>query len=532
MKRKRLPQIAIPVYFVLFISFALFMLYIDLCEHNEQYTTRTFQNICTLQPETETLIADADAPAGVRREFAWTMPNAGYNENCLAFYLVHNYAEVWFDDELVYSVMRAEENRISHTPNSYWVMLPIYSSDSGREVRVVLTPAYESFASYGVEFKFGSRYEIVLSQVTADLPQLIPSVCCIAAGLMLMFLPFFLTYHRKIHSWEQFSLGLFTLLVGFWRVTDTCSASLLFPEHALLLGYLTLGALFLCAPPLLLHLRNHCPASSNTLLVMALLSCIPSGTVLFCQLTGLADFRELLSFVHVSLLIGMAVLLFVCLSNARRGKDQGNFCKFILVLAAAFALDFATFYIINSSSTIMVTIWTLLAYSISRFVEGIRTANRKAYADLMTGLSNKNRWDELMQMYWQQSDTIGIIMLDLNQLKQINDTLGHETGDKAIHSFASILRNTIPATHTICRWGGDEFAVLVTNATRDMMERYTDAVASAVAQYNASGEEPRIHYAAGWVLSSEFPELAPAELLAEADKRMYVEKQRWHASND
>lgn len=532
MKRSRLQSIAISVYCVLFISFAIFMMYLVLCEHNERYNTRPFQSPYTLRPETEQLISDPSAPAGVRREFSWIMPDVGVNENCLAFYLVHHYAEVWFDDELIYSLTRAEGNRISHTPNSYWVMLPIYASDSGREVRVILTPAYESVISRNVSFELGSRYAITVRQVTADLPQLISSVLCIVAGLMLMLLPFFLSYRQRSHSWEQFPLGLFTLLIGFWRLTDTRSSPLLFPQNPLLLGYLTFGALFLAAPPLLLYMRNHYPASSRALLATALFSCIPVAIVLVCQLLGLADFREMLSFIHITLLIALTALLFVCLGNVRRGMDQGKFWKFILLLAAAFALDMATYYFRKSSSGIMLTIWSLLAYAVSRFVAGIHTANRKAYTDLLTGLFNKNRWDELMHMRWNESEPIGIIMIDLNQLKHINDTMGHEAGDKSIQIFANILRNTIPTTNTICRWGGDEFSVLITSATREKLELYTAAVADAVAQYNASGEAPQIHYAAGWALSSEFPGLTPPELLAEADKRMYADKKRWHALND
>ena len=411
-------------------------------------------------------------------------------------------------------------------------MLPIYASDSGREVRVVLTPAYESVINRSVEFEFGSRYAIVIRQVTADLPQLISSVLCIVAGLMLMLLPLFLSYRQRSHSWEQFPLGLFTLLIGFWRLTDTRSSPLLFPQTPLLLGYLTFGALFLAAPPLLIYMRSHYPGNSRALLVTALLSCIPPAIVLVCQLMGLADFREMLSFIHVSLLIALTVLLFVCLYNVRLGMDQGKFWKFILLLAAAFVLDMATYYLRKSSSGIMFTIWALLAYAVSRFVAGIQAANRKAYTDLLTGLFNKNRWDELMHMPWNESEPIGIIMIDLNRLKQINDTMGHEAGDKAIQIFANILRNTIPATNTICRWGGDEFSILISNATREKMERYVASMADAVTQYNASGEAPQIHYAAGWVLSSDFPGRKPHELLVEADRRMYADKKRWHALND
>ena len=122
-------------------------------------------------------------------------------------------------------------------------------------------------------------------------------------------------------------------------------------------------------------------------------------------------------------------------------------------------------------------------------------------------------------------------MLDVNQLKHINDTMGHEAGDKIIFNFANILRNTIPPTNTICRWGGDEFTVLVLNANREIMEEYIRGINGAVTTYNESGEKPPLSYAVGYVLSTEFPGMSPKDLLSKADERMYQDKQKWYSCN-
>ena len=127
--------------------------------------------------------------------------------------------------------------------------------------------------------------------------------------------------------------------------------------------------------------------------------------------------------------------------------------------------------------------------------------------------------------------TIGVIMIDLNQLKYVNDTQGHAMGDRMILNFANILRNTVPPSNTICRWGGDEFTIMIMGASQEKMEQAADAIAEAVANYNATDELPKIHYACGWALSSEFPGLSPSELLVEADKRMYLDKRRWYEAN-
>lgn len=531
MKRNRLQEITVPVFFALLIGFALLLLYMGFCERNEVYNARDFHGIYMVQPDAEHIISDPSAPAGVRREFTLTIPDTGTNEDCLAFYLVHHYAQVWFDDELVYSLMPDAGNRIGDSPSSNWVILPLYPSDSGREITVVLTPVYESVVGRAIEFNVGPHYAIVMRQLKADIPQLILSVSCVLMGLLLILAQFFLSYQKKVSDWELFYLGIFTLLVGIWRITDTRSSPILFPQNPMLLGYITIGALFLAVTPLSLYMRTRYRGSDKPLLIIALVNCIFSAGALACQVLNLADLKEILPLNHIVMIIDTAVLLWICLRHVRRGRDQAGTWKLILLLAAGFLVDLFSFYIRRSSSGILYTIIALLVFSVYRFAAGVLSANRKAHTDLRTGLFNKNRWDELMRLPRDESDTIGIIMMDLNQLKYINDTMGHDAGDKMIHSFANILRNTIPATNTICRWGGDEFTVLITDASQEKMEQYVAAVANAASKYNTSGGIPKIHYAAGWVLSSEFPELTTEELWAVADKRMYENKAQWHSIN-
>ena len=120
------------------------------------------------------------------------------------------------------------------------------------------------------------------------------------------------------------------------------------------------------------------------------------------------------------------------------------------------------------------------------------------------------------------------MMLDLNRLKYTNDTMGHKMGDKMIRCFADVLRQTLPTDWMICRWGGDEFTVLTSGADRDKMERYVSEISAAVDAYNASGEKPEIHFAAGYALSADFPTLSRKELMEKADEKMYQNKNAWY----
>ena len=119
-------------------------------------------------------------------------------------------------------------------------------------------------------------------------------------------------------------------------------------------------------------------------------------------------------------------------------------------------------------------------------------------------------------------------MLDLNNLKHTNDTLGHEAGDKLIVDFADILRNTVGSSEVLFRWGGDEFVVLVRNANKQKLADYVLEIHKAVDKHNRLDKGVSIHFACGFALLNDFPTLSKRELLAKADEFMYKDKQRWY----
>lgn len=531
-KRAVLQMTATIFYAVISALFISFMIYMSLCEENALYSARAGQSYDAVEDYTVGEIIDDLAPVGIRKEYRWTLDTINTNDNCLAFYLVHQYAEVWFDGELMYSLMPGENNRIGTSPSSNWIFVPIYRSDSGREVRVAVTPVYQSVSDREIEFEIGSRFTIMTNRLKADLPQLVFSMMCILLGFFLMIVQLCLILQKKTYAWDIFYLGNFLLLIGIWRITDTRFSSLMFSSNPMALGYITIGALFIVCAPLLLSIKERFVGRRRTVLLAAVLAiCIVAFAALLCQVFGIAEFRETLMICHIMLVLCIVVLLWVSLSRRQEKLTNMGSFKFIALLGAGALADLIYYYANGSSSGILFTVVVLLIYTSLRFFIGILKINRRAYIDAHTGLFNKGRWDELMGDKVLIAGPVGIIVLDINSLKHINDTLGHEAGDKLILDFANILHNTIPSNNTICRWGGDEFAILITGADRDKLEAYANAVATAVEEYNASENEPKIFYSAGWALSSDFPRLGRKELFEKADERMYQNKRQWYAAN-
>ncbi|MCC5660067.1 CHASE2 domain-containing protein [Nostoc sp. XA010] len=88
-----------------------------------------------------------------------------------------------------------------------------------------------------------------------------------------------------------------------------------------------------------------------------------------------------------------------------------------------------------------------------------------AYHDPLTGLSNRKFFAEQLceSLYWAQHNNLvlGLLFIDLDGFKQINDTLGHEAGDRLLMTIAGRLSNSLRATDTVSRLGGDEFTVIL-----------------------------------------------------------------------
>lgn len=535
MQKANLKKTAILAYMTVSVLFLLFFVYMGLFENVSVQTTRNPGVSRMVEQVSSEEIEDPSAPIGIRREYRCILDDIGTNDTSFAFYLVHHYAEVYFDDELVYSLMPRDTNRIGRSVSSNWVVIPVYPSDNGKEVRVVVTPVFESVRDRKIAFQITPFHDLYLAQLKADMPQLLLSVLCAGMGLVVMFVELILIQRKKTTQWELFFLGNFILLLGIWKLTDTRSSPLLFVGNPMLLGYLTIGALFLADIPFALYLSNRFSQYKPTPALM--LSLVASGTAmltLFCQLVGIAEFKQTLPLAHMVVILLMILTFCMAVFHPTGSSTSGESKRswfFMLLLICSALGDLLLFYIRKSSSGIVFTLLAILLYTLTLFIHNLLDISKKAYTDLPTGLLNKSRWDTLMDDPTPIREPVSIMMLDLNGLKYVNDTMGHEAGDKILRNFANILRNAIPSPNIICRWGGDEFTVMLTNASREATERYMEAIRSAVAAYNDSGEKPALHYAIGCALSSEFPGLSRKELLEQADARMYLDKQRWYAQH-
>jgi diguanylate cyclase (GGDEF)-like protein/PAS domain S-box-containing protein len=144
--------------------------------------------------------------------------------------------------------------------------------------------------------------------------------------------------------------------------------------------------------------------------------------------------------------------------------------------------------------------------------------------DSLTGLYNRTFFEEEMRrLSCGRYHPVGLIICDVNGLKLVNDTLGHNLGDELLKVTAQVLRQSFRENDTVARIGGDEFAILLPVGPKPVLEGAVSRVKAAITQYNAEHPELPLSISMGLAVSSGSPP-DMAELFKEADNQMYRQK--------
>lgn len=376
-----------------------------------------------LEDYEETTIEDPTSPVGIRQEYRWKLSDISTTKDYLGFYLVHQNVQVTIDGEPVYSLAPSAQDRIGTSSSSNWVFIPLDRSDNGREVVVTVTPVYKSVGNREIQFLLGDRSDMVLGRLKADLPQIVVSVLCVFIGIVLMIVQPILILRKRSNSWKLFHLGNFLLLLGIWRITDTRFSSIFFSANTMALGYISLAALFIAAAPLLLFMQEHFAKRKKAVLLTVLAVCVSALAALVCQVLRIAELRETLILCHIMLIVCMAVLLLVSLVHTKKDAGKREILGLAFLLIAGCIADLLFFYINKTSAGIIFTMIALLIYTVGQFIMELLNIHKKVSIDARTGLLNRNHWNDVIGTSLPDSKAAGVMMLDLNGLKRVNELM-------------------------------------------------------------------------------------------------------------
>jgi diguanylate cyclase (GGDEF)-like protein len=139
--------------------------------------------------------------------------------------------------------------------------------------------------------------------------------------------------------------------------------------------------------------------------------------------------------------------------------------------------------------------------------------------DSLTHLWNRRGWESMITAEEERCQTFGspagIVMVDLDNLKQINDACGHSAGDQLIILAARCIEQSVRATDKVARLGGDEFAILTVEVAAEVVPQMAERIETSLAQQGIAAS-------VGWAVRRSQATLK--EALERADQHMYEVK--------
>ena len=183
----------------------------------------------------------------------------------------------------------------------------------------------------------------------------------------------------------------------------------------------------------------------------------------------------------------------------------------------------------NSGDIALIELFSQLVGASIGNIKLFEKIQRQATTDGLTGLVNHKTFYEILEKeLWRSrryGGRISLIMVDIDNLKSINDAYGHRAGDKAIRKVSKRIKECIRQIDTAARYGGDEFAVILLNTSLDdaiiVAQRMVDAVASS----QATWQKEQIPLSISVGLGQYDPDTTPEDITSRSDQALYTAKQ-------
>ncbi len=487
-----------------------------------------------------------------------TLPSTSIPSGCIMFRSLLSTVTVLIDGEVVYEYGNEYEEKGLLIPKHY-NHVPIKSDQLGkeREIRFNVT---ENDAFTGMSYVYyGNRSEVDIHLLQSRRLDLVAGVFLCLFGFMLLTLSSYLyMYHGRdlsliFSSLISFILGAYSL--AFNDIFSFISDNDYFFN---ILEYLSLYSIPFAI--IVFLATTHQDLNTNLTKILIAVNVLFPLITLFLHVFNVVHINIFVSTLHFIAIIEAAIalpsLIVSVLKNIIKYKDSPDFSNMtsdsILIIGLAFfilccVIDIVKYNFLKTfgaggeayTSIGFMTIGALcfvLCLFVFYFFHGIEHKNAAymkehleglAYTDTLTGLMNRAK---CMQYMASVHGKFAIISLDMDNLKTVNDSLGHLEGDHMIKEFSDIMKQAFSGAQLIGRTGGDEFIVGLENPAPGDCERMITDLESRMEDFNKKSKTLSLSSSCGFAYSSEVSSKSAQDVFNLADSRMYEIKEKHHTN--
>lgn len=441
---------------------------------------------------------------------------------------------VFVNQELIYEYM-AETTRFSRLRGDLYLYVPLKTEYSNQPICIELIgdvniPGGLSSIDIGDEASF-------MYTLQADNPfNMIILMMMFMFGFGLLGVAVYLDLRKKNYDYRIFLyLGIFSLVSAVWIWTDSPIYHINEADAAsvALLSFISFMAIPL---PIVAFVDVICIKRKKSLQIISNILFLNMMLQSLFYVLGFTEFIQLLPLTHLLLVLSVIFMITALIDEIKANNSMlaKGFLISLSILGLFSLITLIQFYIRpigNSRSFFMlgfISFIMLLVYFCVKRIWLLYEQNTKlklyqnmAYNDMMTMAQNRTAFNEKMtQLNGKDLTSTTLLILDINNLKQINDEYGHQAGDRMIIDTCECILSIFENIANVYRIGGDEFAVLITKPNvnmKDLLKKLDDVILN----YNSLNQN-QISLAYGYAIADA--DIDIESLFKQADKNMYLRK--------
>ncbi len=291
---------------------------------------------------------DINQYGGIRRIYDIPITNLLEERDDLGIWLVHSYIDAYINGEQLYISREPKSDHVGHSPGCYWVFLPMDDKDQGKNLRLIITPAYQAVRDREPLIYTGRRDLIAGTRLLDEAAIVSVALLCIIGGSVFLLL----TTSMIRGSQEQsvvFYLGLLLLFLGIWKLADTPAIYAIMAPFSGFLTYVTLIVLMLIIPALAAYLYHLLPEERGYFWANRIYL-VFDAVLLLLQILDIRDLRENLLLIQLGFLIFIVMMLEKSIYSLRK---RVSWHRLALILIGVSAIGDLMVYLYGFNSFYM-----------------------------------------------------------------------------------------------------------------------------------------------------------------------------------
>lgn len=454
---------------------------------------------------------------------------------------------VYLEQECVYKSDSFSPNLFGYTPGSFFVRIPLNVEDSGNLLTLVLDNPYNDHSGKISQIRIGNSYDLLVSNILGRFGSLCVSLIIVFIGLLFTIL-FFPMWKNHAIGKEMLFFGCFSFSIGMFMLTDCKLLQEMF-QNAHIYHVVSEIFMMLIIIPMFLFFESmyqEYHIRFNLLFFVCFYSVLDFIVSYLLAITGIMDYHQTIRLTHISYVIAMLALIIITVSNIRRKNPiSGYHFLGIIFICTGGIVDIILWNVSPQMDSTFFTRIGVLLFMIceaTQLLSGFLLEYRKviksqfleklAYQDGLTELYNRTSYtEEINYLETNSFENVLIAFFDINNLKVVNDTLGHACGDELLLTFANTFKQCFSGFGKCYRIGGDEF-VFITSG-ENVENNFNLAKANMLDKLNTlnnSHELPfKVEVASGYSLWKDNIG-ALSDVIQEADANMYANKKKMKAN--